>query len=94
MSGTDATVAAEFSAQRADAEAFLWQEMEKLGLLRRDGWKIVEATRERAGGSELVLRPLHLSKTAPEGLECVVRVIEKTAAVDTHCFPPGAGKAR
>ena len=93
MPNSDEALAAEFSARRAQAEAFLWQEMEKLGLSAAAGWKITEITRERGGGSELVLRPIHRTLKAPEGLECVVTISETRGAVDSECSPPNhAGK--
>ncbi len=87
-SSHDESLAQEFSARRAEAEAFLRREMEKLGLHARDGWTITEITRERDGGSEIVLRPLHREKQAPEGLECVVRILEVAPKIDTECKPP------
>lgn len=85
---SDESLAAEFSARRADAEAFLWREMAKLGLRAEDGWSITEITRERGGGSELVLRPIHRSLSAPDGLECVVRISEERPGVSSECSPP------
>ena len=85
---TDEGLAAEFSARRAEAERFLWEEMRKLGMLREDGWTISESTRDGSGGSELVMRPIHRTKTAPEGLECVVRIVEQTQSIDSECSPP------
>ena len=84
----DERLAREFLARRAEAEAYLRREMAKLGLYERDGWRIAETTRERDGGSELVLRPVHNEKVAPEGLECVVHIREVTPKVESHCSPP------
>ena len=50
-SSSDERLASEFSARRAQAEAYLWGEMEKLGLRASDGWSITESTRDRGGGS-------------------------------------------
>jgi hypothetical protein len=85
---SDEGLAAEFSARRAEAEAFLWQEMHKLGLRKEDGWKISESMRDGSGGSELVMRPIHRTRTAPDGLECVVRIVEDTKTIDSECSPP------
>ena len=85
---SDEGLAAEFSARRAEAERFLWQEMQKLGLRKDDGWSISESTRDGSGGSELVLRPIHRTRTAPVGLECVVRIVELTKTIDSECSPP------
>ena len=85
---TDHQLSAALSAEIAKAEAHLWAEMAKLGLRREDGWKIMQATREGGGGSEIVLRPIHLRLPAPDGLECVVSIPETGGAVDTECTPP------
>ena len=85
---SDEGLAAEFSARRVEAEAFLWQEMVKLGLRKEDGWKIAESMRDGSGGSELVMRPIHRTRTAPDGLECVVRIVEHTQSIDSQCSPP------
>lgn len=86
----DEILAAQFSARRAEAEAYLRREMEKLGLFERDGWSIGEVTRERGGGSELVLKPIHRTLPSPEGVECVVRIREDEPSVDSHCEGPDA----
>ena len=45
-------------------------------------------------GMPIVLRPLHREKTPPEGLECVVRILEAVPRIDTECTPPqGPGQA-
>jgi hypothetical protein len=80
--------------ERERAERYLWREMQQLGLLRADGWSIVEFTREAAGGTEIVLRPLHLRLPSPPGLECVVGIVEETARIQTECRNPEAGPER
>jgi hypothetical protein len=55
----------------------------KRGLFERDGWKIVETVRAATGCTELVMRPLHLHKVAPDDLECVVTIDEDTTTVDS-----------
>ena len=80
-----------FASKRAAAEAFLWAEMEKLGLLAKDGWRISESVRDGAGGSELVLRPVHRSKAAPAGLECVVQIVEHGHSIESRCSPGDSG---
>src|SRR4051812_32515134 len=80
MSRPDVTLtkilSAALSEQRAKAEAQLRREMEALGLYEKDGWRIVDFTREVAGGTQLVLRPLHLSLASPAGIQCVVDIVE------------------
>ena len=84
----DDQMSGEVLARIREAEAFLWAEMRKLGLLEKEGWRIVQSTRDVAGATEIVLRPIHLRKPAPEGLECIVRVHEVERSVDSHCNPP------
>lgn len=89
-STSDEQMSDELLARIREAEAFLWAEMTKLGLLEKDGWRIVQSTRDVAEATEIVLRPIHLRKPAPEGLECVVRVHEVKRRVETECSPPDA----
>jgi len=83
----DDHISAELSARVREAEAFLWSEMKALGLLEKDGWRIGQSTRDVLGATEIVLRPIHLRKTAPEGLECIVRVHEVHQQVESECSP-------
>jgi len=76
-----------FAKAIAQARAHLWREMEARGLYSRDGWKLVETMRTTLGGSELVLRPLHLHKVAPHDLECVVAIDEDARYIDVDCSP-------
>ena len=75
--------------ERAKAEAHLWREMEARGLRKADGWRIVEFTREAEGGTEIVLRPLHLYIASPAGLECVVGVLDAAGEIRSQCDPGG-----
>ena len=84
----DDQVSDELSARIREAEEFLWAEMKRLGLLQKEGWRIVQSTRDVEGATEIVLRPIHLRKPAPAGLECVVRVHETSRSVDARCSPP------
>lgn len=84
-------LSAEFAEKLHHAHAYLRGEMKKLGLLEENGWSIAEIVRECAGGSELVLRPIHLKLQAPEGLECVVWFIEEPARIGAECVPPLPG---
>ena len=70
------TLATALADERARAERYLWQAMAALGLRENEGWSIVEFTREANGGTEIVLRPLHLHLPTPHGVECVVGVVE------------------
>jgi len=75
-----------FSSRCAAARAHLRREMEARGLHQSDGWEITETTRDHAGGSEIVMRPLHLRHESPHDLECVVR-IEADSSMDSNCDP-------
>lgn len=86
----DAALAVAFSERCAAARAHLRRQMETLGLRERDGWKIVETVRQAGGGSEVVMRPLHLHLASPDGLECVVRIDGDAHTIDGHCEPDGA----
>ena len=81
----DTYVAARFAQACADARAYLLREMEQAGLHASEGWKIVETVRQVAGGSELVMRPLHLHKPSPPDLECVVKIDLDSASIDSTC---------
>ena len=82
-----ALLSARFADKHRQAHAYLREEMNRLGLFEADGWQIAEIVRECAGGSELVLRPLHIRLEAPAGLECVVWFIEEPARVGAECLP-------
>ena len=83
-----ALLSARFAEKHRQAHAYLREEMDKLGLFEADGWQIAEIVRECPGGSELVLRPLHIRLDPPAGLECVVWFIEEPAAtVGAECAP-------
>jgi hypothetical protein len=75
-------IALALSERRQLAQAHLLREMAARGLTEREGWKVVESVRQVPGGTELVLRPLHLHSESPEGLECVVKVRERDGAID------------
>lgn len=70
---------------RARAEESLWAEMDKRGLRRADGWKIIELTREASGGTQIVMKPLHLRLQPPDDLECVVTIGEDAAGIQMRC---------
>ena len=86
-SSHDSHAAQRFAKACAEARAHLRREMMARGLYESDGWKIVESVRQIKGGSELVMRPLHLRKAPPDDLECVVSIDEDSSAVDMDCTP-------
>lgn len=80
----DALVAA-FATKRDEARRILRRHMESRGLHEKDGWRINEAIRHRAGVTELVLSPIHLRLPTPEGLECIVAIDEPGSEVTSSC---------
>ena len=82
--GQDAALAYEFAKRCEEARATLRQHMEARGLRAADGWRIHETSREGGGGTEIVMRPIHLHLEAPGDLECVV-CIQGPEAITTHC---------
>lgn len=86
MGHSDVELSVQFTDKVQNAHAYLESEMKRLGLLREDGWTIIQVTREGRGGTEMVLRPFHSKLAAPEGLECVVWVSAEPA-VDSECAP-------
>ena len=91
MTGTETPLAAQLSTVRARAEMVLRAHMEAFGLRTKDGWRLVETTRDIAGGSELVLRPVHSSLLPGARLECVVQIEEATGKIAHVCRCESAG---
>lgn len=83
----DSQAAARFAKACAEARAHLRRLMEESGFHEHDGWTIAESMRQVRGGTQLVMRPLHLRLTAPDHLECVVTIDEESTAVDSNCAP-------
>lgn len=81
----DSYIAARFAKACAEARADLLRQMEEAGLHASEGWKIVETLRQVVGGSEIVMRPLHLHRPSPPDLECVVKIDLDTASIDSTC---------
>ena len=77
----------QFARHRAAVEVQLWRKMEERGMTREGGWKIAEITRDTRGGTELVLRPLHLWHASPYDLECVVWVNSDDGVIESGCTP-------
>jgi hypothetical protein len=76
------------SAERDRLRLYLRGEMEKLGLREEDGWSILEFTRESGGGTQIVLRPMHMRLAPPAGLECVVGIVEDDGKIHGKCTGP------
>ena len=83
----DTAVAATFSERCHAARGHLLKTMEALGMREKDGWRIAESVRQVRGGSELVLRPLHLYLNAPPDMECVVWIADGGNDIDMSCQP-------
>lgn len=83
----DAALAARFSHRCNQARVHLRAEMEKMGLREKDGWRISESMRQARGGSELVMRPLHLYLAAPDDIECRIWIGGDDNAIEVTCVP-------
>jgi hypothetical protein len=75
-------IALEFAAQRDRARSMLRQQMDARGFTEQTGWKISESLRHVTGGTELVMRPIHLRERAPEDLQCIVAISEEDGTSD------------
>jgi hypothetical protein len=75
-------IALALSERRDIARLMLRREMNARGLTEEAGWKIDEVLRNVVGGTELVLRPIHLREHAPEGLQYVVAINEEDGSTD------------
>lgn len=78
-----------FAERYCAARAHLRAQMSASGMLAAEGWGITEITREEAGRTVIVLRPVHLHQPTPEGFECIVWVERNGETVDAHCEPGG-----
>ena len=87
--GMDGDIERAFAERYAAARRHLRNAMEALGLREADGWRISEATQETAGGSRVVLRPIHTRLTPPQDIECTVWIDEDDGSVDADCVPGG-----
>jgi hypothetical protein len=85
MKVRDQQITEQFARHRADIEAQLWRLMEERGMTREGGWKIAEFTRDTRGGTEIVLRPMHLWHDSPYDLECVVLMRQEDGVVESGC---------
>jgi hypothetical protein len=75
-------IALALAARRDIARTLLRSEMNARGLTEAAGWKIDESLRNVVGGTQLVLRPIHLREHAPEGLEYVVTINEEDGSTE------------
>ena len=87
--GTDEDAERIFAERYAAARKHLRATMEVLGLHEKDGWRISETTQEAAGGSRVLLRPIHSRLSAPPDIECIVWIDESDGTVDADCVPGG-----
>ena len=87
MINLDEKAADEFRARLAEARAHLARLMAEHGLEESAGWRIHEIVRGVPGGLEMVLRPIHSRLPSPPGVECVVRIEERSQEVDLTCEP-------
>jgi hypothetical protein len=81
----DTGIATTFSEKAHAAREHLWKMMQAVGMSAAAGWRIVESVRAVQGGSELVLRPLHMYLMAPDEMECVVWIDGGGTQVEMEC---------
>ena len=75
-------IALALSERRDIARIMLRREMDSRGLTEGAGWKIDEQLRNVVGGTELILRPIHLRERAPEDLVYVVAISEEDGSTN------------
>ena len=73
MQNQDEVLSAALRARLAEARADVVARMKASGLSEKDGWRIHEEMRSVLGGTQWVLRPVHIHREAP-GLEAVVTI--------------------
>jgi len=73
MQNQDEVLSAAVRARIEQARADVSAQMAALGLTERDGWRIHEEMRSVLGGTQWVLRPVHIHRDAP-GVEAVVTI--------------------
>ena len=75
-------IALALSERRDIARIMLRREMEARGLTESAGWKIDEQLRNVVGGTELVLRPIHMREHSPHDLVYVVAISEEDGSTN------------
>ena len=73
MQSQDEVLSAAIRARLQQARADVVTQMAALGLSEKDGWRIHEEMRNVLGGTQWVLRPVHLHRDGP-GVEAVVTI--------------------
>ena len=73
MQNQDEVLSAAIRARIEQARADVSAQMAALGLRQKDGWRIHEEMRSVLGGTQWVLRPVHIHRDAP-GVEAVVTI--------------------
>lgn len=71
MQSQDEVLSAAVRARIEQARADVAAQMAALGLSEKDGWRIHEETRQVFGGTQWVVRPVHIHHDAPQ-VEAVV----------------------
>lgn len=82
--GNERHLAQTFAERCEEARAYLRREMDERGLLEKNGWRIIETIRATGTRTELVMRPVHLHLTSPDGLECIVE-IDEDERIESNC---------
>jgi hypothetical protein len=75
-------IALALAERREIARIMLRREMDARGLTEKAGWKIDEQLRNVVGGTELVLRPIHMREHAPGDLVYVVAISEEDGSAN------------
>jgi hypothetical protein len=73
MNSQDEVLSAAVRARILQARAEVAARMAAAGLSEKDGWRIHEEMRSVMGGTQWILRPVHMHHDAP-GLEAVVTI--------------------
>ena len=86
--GKDAATAYRFAVRCEEARNALRQHMRDRGLHAEDGWRIHESVRHIRGGTEIVMRPIHMKLPAPDDLECTCSIDEPGEDISVECNDP------
>jgi hypothetical protein len=73
MNSQDEVLSAAVRARIVQARAEVAARMAAQGLTEKDGWRIHEEMRSVMGGTQWIVRPVHMHRDAP-GLEAVVTI--------------------
>lgn len=81
----DDSLAAALAQRYAKAKTTLLENMKARGLTPELGWRISEITRTIGERTEIVMRPIHATIPAPDGIECIVSIDEDGSTLNDEC---------